>query len=152
MTLYQRQVERLTHAQKEALKKTAGELHTEVQQAQVMPRRSGTMQGEGTFVDATDIENGKVKLVTNTRYARRLYFHPEYNFNREGWDERVYGKRGKTKKNGGEYKGKLVHHEGNAHAKGKWLEDWLPGGKNEKFIQDTFAAIFRREMDGGGGH
>lgn len=151
VTLFRRSVQQLTEAQTAALEKTVEALHTEVQQARVMPRKMGTLQGDATFEDKTNAKDGKVMLVTNTYYARRLYYHPEYNFNRVSWDERVYGKRGKNKKNGGEYKGKLVHHEGNANAKGRWLEDWMPGGRKENFVQETFAENLRREMRRQGG-
>lgn len=146
VTLFRRSVQQLTEAQTAALEKTVEALHTEVQQAQVMPRDTGALQNESTFVDATDAKNGKVRLVTNTPYARRLYYHPEYNFNRDGWDEKVYGKRGQFAKNGREYKGKTIHHEGNKNARGKWLEDWMPGGRKENFVQETFAECLRREM------
>lgn len=123
VTLFRRSVQQLTEAQAEALKKTVEALHTEVIQAQVMPRRTGALQNESTFVDETDAQNGKVRLVTNTPYARRLYYHPEYNFNREE----------------------------NPAAKGKWLEDWMPGGRKENFVQETFAENLRREMRRQGG-
>lgn len=65
-----------------ALVQTAEALKTEVQQAGVMPRDSGTLQNNATFVDDSNVKNGKVSIVSDTPYARRLYFHPEYNFNR----------------------------------------------------------------------
>lgn len=65
-----------------ALQQTAEALKTEVQQAQVMPRDEGTLQNNSTFVDDTNAENGRVSIVSSTPYARRLYFHPEYNFDR----------------------------------------------------------------------
>lgn len=82
-----------------ALSQTAEALKTEVQQAGVMPRDSGTLQNNATFVDDSQAENGKVSLVSNTPYARRLYFHPEYNFNRAN----------------------------NPSAGGMWLEPWEDG-------------------------
>ena len=65
-----------------ALQQTAEALKTEVQQAQVMPRDEGTLQNNSTFVNSEGAKNGKVSIVSSTPYARRLYFHPEYNFDR----------------------------------------------------------------------
>jgi hypothetical protein len=49
----------------------------------------------------------------STPYARRLYFHPEYNFS--------------TKEN--------------PHAKGMWMEDWIKGGKDEDRLAEIFEGI-----------
>lgn len=121
----------ITDAQITALKKTAEALHTEVVQAQVVPRDTGRLQNEAMFVDMTNARDGSVSIVHTTPYARRLYFHPEYNFNQTGY----------TDKTG-------VYHEGNINAKGKWFEDWMPGGSDEEFAQKAFAAFLRKEMDG----
>ena len=123
VTLFRRSVQQLTEAQAEALEKTVEALHTEVQQAQVMPRDTGALQNEKTFVDKTNAKNGKVLLVSEGPYARRLYYHPEYNF----------------------------HKEEHPDAKGRWLEDWMPGGRKENFVQETFAENLRREMRRQGG-
>lgn len=76
----------------------------------------GNLQNNSTFVDYTDIQTGRAVLVSSTPYARRLYFHPEYHFDK------------------GE----------NPHAKGEWYEDWLPGGKHKDFCQKTFAELYKR--------
>ncbi len=107
---------RITLAQVKALEQTAEALHTEVVQAQVMPRDTGNLQNESTFVDYTDIQNGRATLSSSTPYARRLYYHPEYRFQ-------------KTE---------------NPHAGGKWYADWLPGGRKQDFCRTAFAENFRR--------
>lgn len=109
-------VQQLTQAAVTSLEQTAEALHTEVVQAQVVPRDTGRLQGEAFFLDRTESRNGKVSLVHSTPYARKLYFHPEYKFK-------------KTE---------------NTNAKGKWLDDWLPGGKEEVFARDTFKNLYRR--------
>lgn len=109
-------VRQLTQAAITSLEQTAEALHTEVVQAQVVPRDTGLLQGEAFFLDRSEARNGKVSLVHSTPYARRLYFHPEYKFK-------------KTE---------------NPNAKGKWLDDWLPGGKEEAFARDTFKNLYRR--------
>lgn len=105
---------KLSRAAVTALEQTAEALHTEVVQARVMPFDVGTMQNESTFVDTTDSASGAVSLVTSTPYARRLYYHPEYNF-------------------------RTVN---NPHARGKWLEPWIDGDKKD-FCAKAFKRLYR---------
>ena len=109
-------IRQLTDAQITALEQTAEALHTEVVQAQVMPRDTGALQNENTFLDRSESSHGKVSIVSSTPYARRLYFHPEYHFQT------------------GE----------NLNARGKWYTDWLPGGKEADFAAKAFKEIYRR--------
>lgn len=109
-------INQLGKAQVTALEQTAEALHTEVVQAQVVPRDTGNLQGESFFVDTSQSQSGRVSLVHSTPYARRLYFHPEYNFSKAE----------------------------NPNAKGKWFEDWEPGGKYEDFANKAFKQIYRR--------
>jgi len=82
-----------------ALHQAADATLTDIIQAQVIPFDVGTMQNDQTFVDATEINSGKVSIVTSSPQATRLYFHPEYNF-------------------------QTVN---NPSAKGGWFEDWIKG-------------------------
>ena len=109
-------IRELTEAQVTALEETAKELHAEVKRAQVFPRDTGNLQNESTFVDYSESSRGKVTIVSTTRYARRLYFHPEYHF----------------------------HTDENPNAKGEWYEDWLPGGKEADYCANAFKRIYRR--------
>lgn len=105
----------LDDAAVEALEQTAEALHTELVQAQVMPRDTGALQNESTFVDNSDSSSGRVRIISSTPYARRLYFHPEYHFNKEE----------------------------NPNAQGRWYEPWI-SGKEKEFCQKTFAELYRR--------
>lgn len=109
-------IKQLNQAAIIALEQTAEALHTEVVQAQVMPRDMGTLQNESTFADTSGSSSGRVSLVSTTPYARRLYYHPEYHF----------------------------HTDKNPFARGEWYEDWLPGGKYEKFTPQAFREFYRR--------
>ena len=73
-------IKQLTQAAVTALEMTGEALHTEVVQAQVFPFDTGNLQNESTFVDYSKAKDGKVTLISSTPYARRLYYHPEYNF------------------------------------------------------------------------
>lgn len=109
-------IKNLSEATVKALEMTAEALHTEVVQAQVIPFDKGTLQNESTFVDYSNSKKGKVTLVSSTPYARRLYYHPEYNF--------------KT--------------DENPKAKGKWYEDWIDGKKKD-YCKDTFKKFYKQE-------
>ena len=98
------QINLLERAQVVALEQTAEALHTEVIQAQVFPRDTGHLQDESTYVDYSKSDEGKVTIVSSTPYARRLYFHPEYDFQKTA----------------------------NPHAS-RWYEDWLPGASMQTF-------------------
>lgn len=79
----------LDGAQYEALAQTGDATLTELRDRGVMPFDAGNLQDDSTFVD--DSEKGRVSIVSSTPYARRLYFHPEYNF-RRGNNSRAGGK------------------------------------------------------------
>ena len=85
----------LDGAQFTALAQTADATLTELRDRQVMPFDTGNLQNDSTFVD--DSQKTTVSIVSSTPYARRLYFHPEYNY-RKG---------------------------NNASAGGKWFESFL---------------------------
>ena len=110
------QINRLQRAQVVALEQTAEALHVEVTQAQAVPRDTGHLQDESTFIDYSQSNQGKVTIVSSTPYARRLYFHPEYDFQKTA----------------------------NPNAKGKWYEDWLPGGRDAEFCTNAFKQFYRR--------
>ena len=131
-------INQLSDAAVTALEQTAEALHSEVVQAQVVPRRDGALQNEKMFVDKSRSRDGKVSIIHEGPYARRLYFHPEYKFNTGPWEETIHHKDGSVSH---------LTHEGNPNAKGKWFEDWDEGGKYENFCRDAFARIYRRITD-----
>lgn len=104
---------RLDKAIEESLAKTGEALKTEVVIAQVVPFDTGATQNSG-FVDDSEKSKGKVSLNYSTPYARKIYFHPEYNF--------------QTKEN--------------KNAQGEWLESYV-SGKNKNFAQDAFARFYK---------
>ena len=108
-----------------SLVKTADALRSEVSQAMVVPRKDGALGDEKFFVDDSKANLGSVSLVHEGPYARRLYFHPEYNFHRDLWSDS---------------KGE---HGGHPNAKGEWFEDWLKGGQYEDFCPKMFAKIYK---------
>ena len=63
-----------------ALEQTAQAVITDVVDEQVMPMDTGTLQNSSTFVETSESSTGVVGIISDTPYARRLYYHPEYNF------------------------------------------------------------------------
>lgn len=109
-------INQMTQAAVVALEKTAEALHTEVVQAQVVPFDTGNLQNESTFVDRSGSASGKVSIVSSTPYARRLYYHPEYHFQK--------------------YE--------NPFAGGKWFDPWLPGGVSSDFCKEAFKKFYKK--------
>lgn len=109
-------IKQLSQAAVTALEMTAEALHTEVIQAQVMPFDTGHLEEDSFFADYSDSSKGKVQLVTSTPYARRLYYHPEYDFQT---DE-------------------------NPFAGGEWYKPWLPGGISENFAKDAYKKFYKK--------
>lgn len=117
VTIFAEKLERLDAAAQRALEKTAEVIHGEIIQAQVMPFQTGHLQNESTFVDTSMSSEGHVDIVSSTPYARRLYYHPEYNFSKEE----------------------------NPNAGAEWFAPWAEGGEHEDMAAVTFAALFARE-------
>ena len=120
VTLNKAVIQRISDAAKAAAVDTMDALRTDLMNAKTMPYDNGDMQNNQTFVavEGEDIINGvetySVSLVTGSPQARRLYYHPEYNFQ--------HG----TNKNAGAY----------------WLEPYISGDK-KNFIRDKYTELFR---------
>ena len=106
-------IKKLEEAAVNAAVKTMEALYGDVVSAQVMPFDLGDMQNNQTFTAVEPDSNGVVvRLVTGSPQARRLYYHPEYNF-------------------------QTVN---NPNAKGLWLADWVEGDKSdliEKLLRNS---------------
>ena len=96
----------------QSLIKTADAVKTDVQQSETMPMDTGSLQNRSTFVDKSQAKDLKVMIVSDTPYARRLYFHPEYHFNREH----------------------------NKNAGGKWFEPYIDGTKRT-MLNECFKSL-----------
>lgn len=113
--LNEAKINELTKQQYESLAQTADALLTDIRDEQLMPFDTGNLQNEGTHYDDSQKMQGRVSVVSTTPYARRLYFHPEYDFRRNN----------------------------NARAGGQWFEPYISGYKKE-WIVDTFKKLFKR--------
>ena len=100
-TINKIRLKQLSTAAVKSLEQTGEALKTEVQQAQVIPRDTGNLQGESFWVDRKDSFWGKVRLVHSAPYSRRVYFNPDgMKFHKQAWEsvETVTGKNGKKRK------------------------------------------------------
>lgn len=113
-------LEGISRAAQDAALETVGALRTEIVSAQVIPRDQGTLEDSGGAVDqfAEGDETHTTLTLGDTAYARRLYFHPEYNFQKVN----------------------------NPNAQGKWAEPWLPDGDLEGFAPDTFEQRMKEKL------
>lgn len=115
---------------REALVETADALKSDLQKSQTMPfgndtteyakkirYEAGSLQNRSTFVDNSKKNSGKVSIISDTPYARRMYMHPEYKF----------------------YKGH------NKNAGGEWFEPYINGNKKD-FAKKKFAKIMKGKL------
>lgn len=108
-------IKKLQYAQIKALELTAEEVKRDVIADGVIPFDTGTLQNESTTTDLSKSNRGKVSVVSDTPYARRMYFHPEYQFNQEK----------------------------NPNAKGRWFDDWINGNKKSVAI-NAYKKFFKK--------
>ena len=107
-------VDKITDKAKTALLKTADALKTDLVQSQTMPFDTGELQNRSTFVDGSNVNMGSVRLVHDTPYARRLYFHPEYDFRKDK----------------------------NPNAGGLWFAPYIEGEKKD-FVKNAFVRFMK---------
>lgn len=91
---------------------------TDLVSSQTVPFDTGTMQGS---IFADQFRDGDIihtTLQTDGPQARRLYFHPEYNFQRGN----------------------------NPNAGAAWYAPYLPGGRKEHLLAESFAKIWGENL------
>ena len=109
-----------------ALEQAAEAVKTDLVMSQTVPyaedseenRDRGVVPGElqsSIYADCGRSAQGVVSIVANTPYARRLYYHPEYNY----------------------YLG------ANPHAGGLWFRAYMRGGRKAGFARKAFADRLR---------
>lgn len=111
-------IKALEQAHLKALEMTAEAVLSDIKTSAVVPKDTGELE-RSSFVDLKDIRNAVARIVFDTPYARRLYWHPEYNF--------------RTDKN--------------PNAQGKWMEAYLTGDKR-KFVIDTYSVLLKQLSKG----
>lgn len=110
-------IKKLNEAARQALGKTGAAVLKQIKNTQVMPFDTGTLQNDSTYVDGSQLNQGVVSIVSATPYARRLYFHPEYEF----------------------------QHTYNANAGARWFYPWSTGARRD-FIPKAFARFYKEAI------
>lgn len=106
---------KLSNAQIQAAEMTVEAVKTDVIAKNVMPFDSGTMQNDSTSIDTSKKNLGHFTISSNTPYARRAYFHPEYNFQTTN----------------------------NPNAQGRWYDPWI-NGKYKKFAPNAYKQFYKK--------
>ena len=101
ITYNTRNIKLINNIAKEATLDTAEAIKTDLIQSQTIPFKEGTLQNDSTFVDDKRIINGIARIVSDTLYARKVYFDPEIH----------------------------IKQEKNPNAKQYWFEDYITGEK-----------------------
>lgn len=116
--LNQAALARLERAKALALEMTAEAVFSDIVASTVVPKDIGTLERSG-YVDASNLASNHVAVAFSTPYARRLYWHPEYNFRTDR----------------------------NPNAQGKWMQTYIDGEKMS-FAREKFREFLKR-LSGG---
>ena len=111
-------INRLIEAHKKALEITTEVVLSDIKTSAVVPKDTGELE-RSSFIDLSEVNNMITRIVFDTPYARRLYWHPEYNFRKDK----------------------------NPNAQGKWMEAYLTG-ERKNFIKDTYSKFFKQLSKG----
>jgi len=82
----------------------------------LIPFESGHLQNSATYVDAGRLGQGRVAVVSDTVYARRKFFNPEFDF-----DQSV-----------------------NKRAGGRWFDVYLNGARSELVFEEFAGGMKER--------
>ena len=115
ITLNQNAISKIKEAARPALEMTIDALATEIENRQVVPFRDGILKDS----EYHGVIDGRGFISWNTPYARRLYYHPEFNFRK---DKHV-------------------------NAQGLWLDFWIHGDGRGWLINT--AGLFLKKHSGG---
>lgn len=103
----------LIKAKNKALEETTEAILSDIKTSAVVPKDSGELERSG-FVDLSRVDDGITSINFDTPYARRLYWHPEYNFRQDK----------------------------NINAQGKWMQSYIDGD-NKEFVTDTYSKFLK---------
>lgn len=103
----------LIKAKNKALEETTEAILSDIKISAVVSKDSGELERSG-FVDLSRVDDGITSINFDTPYARRLYWHPEYNFRQDK----------------------------NINAQGKWMQSYIDGD-NKEFVTDTYSKFLK---------
>ena len=117
ITIYPDKVRRLQETTQKAFELTVEAALSDIQLSQTVPKNTGELERSG-FTEI-DVKKMVARIIFDTAYARRLYWHPEYDFRQDK----------------------------NQYAGGLWMQPYIDGEKRD-FVKETFAA-FLKQLGGG---
>lgn len=117
--LYPDKIKNIEKACKTSLEQTGTAVLSDIKTSQVVPKDTSALE-DSSFVDTTGINEGYLRIIFDTPYARRLYWHPEFNF----------------------------RHDKNPNAKGLWMQDYEAGGVKDNYIHSVFSMFLKRNSGG----
>lgn len=113
--LNQANIKKIQDAMVKALPLTMEAMKTEINNMQVVPKEVGTLEESAV----TGAENGVGFFSYNTPYARKLYYHPEYDFRQDK----------------------------NPNAQGRWMDPFMHGEKKD-WLTDAFGKLLKQNAGG----
>ena len=116
-TIYPDKIRKLQEITQKAFELTVEAVLSDIRMSQTVPKNTGELERSG-FVEI-DVKKMVAKIIFDEPYARRLYWHPEYDFRQDK----------------------------NQYAGGLWMQPYIDGEK-KNFVRETFRA-FLRQLGGG---
>lgn len=117
ITLYPDKIKKLHEISQKAFELTVKEVLSDIRNSQVVPKNTGELERSG--YPEIDVQKMVAKIVFDTPYARRLYWHPEYNYRQDK----------------------------NPYAGGLWMQTYIDGEK-KNFVKETYSK-FLKQLGGG---
>lgn len=109
----------LINARNKALEETTEAILSDIKTSAVVPKGdTGELERSG-FVDLSRIGSGVTSIIFDTPYARRLYWHPEYNFRKDK----------------------------NMNAQGQWMQSYIDGD-NKEFVINVYKENLKKFSKG----
>ncbi len=117
VTLYPNKIRKLQEIAQKAFELTVEAVLSDIRMSQTVPKNTGELEQSG-FTEI-DVNKMVARIVFDTPYARRLYWHPEYDFRQDK----------------------------NQYAGGLWMQTYIDGDKRH-FVKETYGK-FLKQLGGG---
>ena len=109
----------IVNAKNKALEETTEAILSDIKTSAVVPKGDTGELERSSFVDLSRINDGITSIIFDTPYARRLYWHPEYNFRQDK----------------------------NVNAQGKWMQSYVDG-ENKEFVVNAYKENLKKFSKG----
>lgn len=117
VTLYPDKIRKLQEIAQKAFELTVEAVLSDIRMSQTVPKNTGELERSG-FTEI-DVKKMVAKIIFDEPYARRLYWHPEYDFRQDK----------------------------NQYAGGLWMQTYIDGEKRH-FVKETYGK-FLKQLGGG---